>query len=81
VPKYAHFANQEMIDLKSSNFLIFSIDGTVIKVPNIYILKGFNYVENQKFSIKFYVDSNRLESKSSQGEKRNCKRIYEMIIE
>lgn len=63
-PKYAHFVNQEIIDLKMSSFVVFEIDGSKLKIPIAYILKGFNYIENDKVSIKFFVDTSDLVSET-----------------
>lgn len=61
-PKYAHFVNQEIIDLKMSSFVVFEVDGNKLKIPIAYILKGFNFIENDKMSIKFFMDTSELVS-------------------
>lgn len=65
VPQYAHFANQEIIDLSLSNFIVFDVDGVRMKVPIALVLKGFNFIESGKMNLKFYIDSSRVEGKSA----------------
>lgn len=59
-----------------SSFVVFEVDGSKIKVPIAYILKGFNFIENDKISIKFFMDTSDLVSETTSNQQKDRKRIY-----
>lgn len=74
---YQGFTNQEILDLKDATQLVFNVDGQIIAIPIIYVLKGINHIENAKISLKFYIDSlPKTPSKLLLDPKSDHKRIY-----
>lgn len=69
-----------MIDLRSCNFIVFNIDGNIIKIPIVYMLKGFNCIQRGNIKLKWFVDSHESEMKMSVSQKRDRKRIYELKL-
>lgn len=78
---YQGFINQEILDLKDATQLIFSVDGQILTIPIIYILRGINHIENPTLSLKFYIDSiSKSPSSTLLDLKSDHKRTYELKI-
>lgn len=78
---YQGFVNQEILDLKDATQLVFNLDGQILSVPIIYILRGINHIENAKTSLKFYIDSlHKQSSKYLLDPKSDHRRTYELKV-
>lgn len=50
-------------------------------MPTVYIMKGFNYIESNKVSIKFFVDFSKSSvSSETIDAKADHRRVYELNL-